>query len=431
MRRLLVVSHPAVLAVNQLPYAELRRYGWDPFIVAPALWRHEYRTTAFPPEVLPELSGRVVGRRVVFSGRVQRHVYMSRPGRLIDEVKPDLAFLEEEPTSAPAFQWSVPLVRRGIPFGMQADENLERLWPLPARLFRSWTLPRAAFVAARSPTAAALIRRVRPAVRAPLIPHHVPGWPQGELPQRGPFVVGFAGRLVRAKGLDTLIDAASGLDRVAVRLVGNGPLRDELSRRAASKSVELQIHTTVRHEDMPAAYAGFGVLVLPSRTTSTWAEQFGRVLVEALWCGVPVIGSDSGEIPWVINTTGGGLVFPEGDVQALARAIIRLRDSAELRRGLAHRGRLRVQELFSVAAVARAYDRALSEALARTLRPDTSRHTQTLRVPSRAARSLQDVRGLITTSPLSGAGAMVAWHSCAGDSDDERTAQSSQAPRSM
>jgi glycosyltransferase involved in cell wall biosynthesis len=115
---------------------------------------------------------------------------------------------------------------------------------------------------------------------------------------------------------------------------------------------------------MGAAYGRLDVLVLPSRTTPTWAEQFGRVLVEALWCGVPVIGADSGEIPWVINSTGGGLVVPEGDVEALRAAIVRLRDSPALRRELSERGRERVNEHFSVQAVARELDRALLQALA-------------------------------------------------------------------
>jgi glycosyltransferase involved in cell wall biosynthesis len=115
---------------------------------------------------------------------------------------------------------------------------------------------------------------------------------------------------------------------------------------------------------MAAAYASFDVLVLPSRTTDTWVEQFGRVLVEAMWCGVPVVGSDSGEIPWVIGSTAGGLVFPEGDVGALREALVRLRDSAALCRELAERGAERVRAQFSVEAVARQLDLALCEAVA-------------------------------------------------------------------
>jgi len=79
-------------------------------------------------------------------------------------------------------------------------------------------------------------------------------------------------------------------------------------------------------------------------------------------CGVPVVGSDSGEIPWVINSTGGGLVVPEGAVDSLRDALVRLRDSPALRCELAERGGLSAREQFSVAAVARGLDRALREA---------------------------------------------------------------------
>jgi glycosyltransferase involved in cell wall biosynthesis len=102
---------------------------------------------------------------------------------------------------------------------------------------------------------------------------------------------------------------------------------------------------------MATAYARMDVLVLPSRTTPTWAEQFGRVLVEALWCGVPVIGSDSGEIPWVIKSTGGGMVFPEGNVEALSERIADLRADRALRDDLARTGRASVERLFGVEAV--------------------------------------------------------------------------------
>ena len=53
----------------------------------------------------------------------------------------------------------------------------------------------------------------------------------------------------------------------------------------------------VPHEETPRYLAAFDLLVLPSETQPNWKEQFGRVIVEALACGVPVIGSDSGEIP--------------------------------------------------------------------------------------------------------------------------------------
>jgi len=369
VRRLLVLSHPAVLAVNQLPYVELRLHGWDPYLVVPARWRHVYAAGTFPHETAPELRGRVAARRVVLAGRVQRHVYVMHPGRLIDELAPEAAFLEAELTSAAAFQWSRPLAHRGIPYGVQAAENLDRPWPLMARVFRAATISDASFVASRSPTAAKLAQRARPDVAAPVIPHHVPAWPpsseSSERPDDG-LVVGFAGRLVPEKGLDTLIEAAAGLDGITVRLVGNGPERDRLTAQAAQLGVRLELRPDIAHERMASAYARFDVLVLPSRTTPTWTEQFGRVLVEAMWCGVPVIGSSSGEIPWVIESTGGGLVFKEGDATALRRAIAELRDSPARRRELGSSGQERVRDTFSVEAVARALSGALTEAVQRS-----------------------------------------------------------------
>ena len=123
------------------------------------------------------------------------------------------------------------------------------------------------------------------------------------------------------------------------------------------------------HEQMAAGYAQLDVLVLPSHTTPTWKEQFGRVIIEALWCGVPVVGSDSGEIPWLIELTGGGLVFPEGDSERLAAELARLRESPALREQLASTGRAAVERLFTVSAAADPLERMLSRACEQRVRP--------------------------------------------------------------
>ena len=81
-----------------------------------------------------------------------------------------------------------------------------------------------------------------------------------------------------------------------VLLAGNGELREQLAQMNGP-DVDVQIYADLVHEDMAPA-SEMDVLVLPSHTTPRWAEQFGRVLVEALWCGIPVVGSSSGEIPW-------------------------------------------------------------------------------------------------------------------------------------
>ena len=91
------------------------------------------------------------------------------------------------------------------------------------------------------------------------------------------------------------------------------------------------------------------IFVLPSETRRNWREQFGRVAVEAMSCGVPVVGSDSGEIPNVLGDA--GLTFCEGDARDLTAQLRRLCDPS-LRAGLAQMGRERVLALYSIEKVA-------------------------------------------------------------------------------
>ena len=101
---------------------------------------------------------------------------------------------------------------------------------------------------------------------------------------------------------------------------------------------------------MPAFYRNLDVFILPSRTMSNWKEQFGRVLVEAMACGVPVIGSDSGEIPHVIGDA--GVIFPEGDVRALTQKLQQLLVQPVERRHLGAAGRQRVLQQFTMQQIA-------------------------------------------------------------------------------
>lgn len=362
--RALIVSHPCVVPANQSVFAVLAELGWRLDLVVPSSWRHDYAEAPVHPTKLPELKAGFYPRRVFLAGQPQRHFYCPGPSRVLRRLAPDVAFLEEETFSIPALQWGLACWRAGIPFGVQADENLDRSLPLPARVWRSWTLQHAAFVAARSPTAKRLVERWGARGRVEVIPHAVPSWPLSPIqPRSGAFTIGYAGRLVPEKGLFDLVAAAKKLsDPVRLLLAGNGPLRAELAA-AAGEGVAVEVATDIKHEEMARAFGAMDVLVLPSHTTSTWAEQFGRVLVEALWCGVPVIGSSSGEIPWVIGATGGGLVFPEGDVAALTAALEELKASPGERSRLAAQGREAVERQFSVAAAASALAETLAAAV--------------------------------------------------------------------
>ena len=170
----------------------------------------------------------------------------------------------------------------------------------------------------------------------------------GQSPLGPPWVIGYVGRLVEQKGLLTLVEAVARLESDwRLELIGSGPLRFEIESRAHELGVadRLIFRDQVPSGDIPATLRGLHTLVLPSLTRSFWKEQFGRALVEAMACGIPVIGSDSGEIPRVIDNP--GLVTPEGDTEALTAALQRLLTDDSLRADLAERGRARVLQRYT------------------------------------------------------------------------------------
>ena len=178
--------------------------------------------------------------------------------------------------------------------------------------------------------------------------------PNAPLPPR-PFTLGYFGRLVPEKGLDSLLQALAMLDGESrLRLVGEGPQRAELVALAQRLGLGARVDfcAAIPSVAMPAQYHQIDALVLPSVTRRNWKEQFGRVLVEAMASAVPVVGSDSGAIPGVIGEA--GLTFAEGDAAALAAQLKRLQHDADLRQALAQRGRERALSQFTHVNVAEA-----------------------------------------------------------------------------
>jgi len=161
------------------------------------------------------------------------------------------------------------------------------------------------------------------------------------------FTIGFCGRFVKEKGILNLIRAIAKLDKekISVLLIGEGPLKKKIANISSKYSVDIRMIAPVENSIMPYFYNCMDVFVLPSLTTKYWKEQFGRVLIEAMACEVPVIGSSSGEIPYVINKT--GLIFKEGDEDDLAKEIYLLMQNGELRERNKILGRQRAEKYFA------------------------------------------------------------------------------------
>jgi glycosyltransferase involved in cell wall biosynthesis len=178
------------------------------------------------------------------------------------------------------------------------------------------------------------------------------------------FVIGFVGRFVEEKGLWTLVDALGQLPHQPQSwkclLLGRGPLKAALEAKVAELGLGDRVIwvESVPHDDVPRYINLMSTLVLPSETTYRfktmtsvgWKEQFGHVLIEAMACQVPVVGSDSGEIPHVIKDA--GLVFPEGQAEELADRLQQLLTQPELRTKLGKRGYQLAMERYTNRALA-------------------------------------------------------------------------------
>jgi glycosyltransferase involved in cell wall biosynthesis len=272
-------------------------------------------------------------------------------GRLFRALRPDVVHVDEEPYNLATFL----AVRDARAVGARTVfftwQNLPRRYPPPFSLIEQSLYRSVDAAIAGTEEAAGVLCEKGYSGRVDVIPQigvdaerFSPGGPA----KGPPWVIGYVGRLVEQKGLLTLVEAVTRLEcDWRLELIGNGPFRADIESRAEALGVadRLVFRDQVPSGDIPATLRGLHTLVLPSVTRSFWKEQFGRALVEAMACGIPVVGSDSGEIPRVIGD--GGVVTPEGDAAALAAALQRLLADEALRADLGQRGRARVLERFT------------------------------------------------------------------------------------
>lgn len=177
-------------------------------------------------------------------------------------------------------------------------------------------------------------------------------------------VVGFAGRFVEEKGVDTVLHAFShSKQRWNVLFVGGGSLVARIESLRLQHPPRVRLARDVAHSDMPSYLRAMDLLCAPSRTTVRWREQFGRMLIEAMACGVPVVASDSGEIPYVVQDA--GVLIPENDLVQWTESVDRLMADSAARAQLATRGLARARAQFSWPVVARRHLDFFEEVLAR------------------------------------------------------------------
>jgi glycosyltransferase involved in cell wall biosynthesis len=341
--RVLMVSKALTVAAYRAKLRELANLGVDLTVVVPTSWRESGHTIICEPG---DDEGYSLRREPIrWNGHFHLHYYPTLP-RIMREVQPEIVHIDEEPYNLAtylALRSACTVGGRSLFFTWQ---NILRHYPPPFNFIERAVYRHATHAIAGSQEAATVLRRKGYHGRIAVIPQFGVDPEQfspGLTSTERPFTVGFLGRLVPEKGISDLLAAFSRLDPTARLIIaGDGPQRADIESSISQMDLEgrVELRQRLPSREVPDLLRQLDVVVLPSHTTARWKEQFGRVLIEAMACGVPVVGSRSGEIPHVIGDA--GIVFPEGDIEALAMALARLQADERLRLDLARRGRERV-----------------------------------------------------------------------------------------
>lgn len=378
MPRLVVVSSGALNWPHRKPYDVLgREPGWDVHIVAPArvplvdgrdkLCEEHREGAAYTLHKL-ETSGSRSGRSSWYRGLAP----------LLLRLRPEFVFVEYDPGSLPVLHaWAASRAWGAKVFAYTPENILRDRWADARRNAASLRLREAVrdtlvagFTAAGATASAGLACLNEEGAR---IYAESWGWrkpitvvPLGtdlafrpmdaaalrrSLGLEGGFVVGYFGRVIPDKGVKLLVDALAELPPSFKLLLDMYFEPDSYAEEVVRRAEELGAKDWVVTFDVPHGEVSrymncCDALVLPSVSTPRWKEQYGRVLPEAMACGVPVIGSSSGNIPAMIGDA--GIIVPESDPHAIAAALRSLADDRDLYARLVAAGRRRVEEHFSI-----------------------------------------------------------------------------------
>lgn len=350
--RVVMISKALVMGAYHKKLEELASLGVTLRLIIPHRWG------SMAPEITRANSYEIVVVPAVLTGHNHFHFYR-RLQPVVAAFKPDLIHIDEEPFSTVTYQSMRIANGLQVPSLFFAWQNILKKYPVPFSWIEQYNFRTSKAAIAGNREAKEVLRKKGYEKSVAVIPQFgidptvFRKLEADDLRMRlfgsdEVHVIGYGGRLVEEKGVMLLVEAFARLpENARLLLIGDGPLKDQIRTVAVKRGIEkrLVILGSVPSQEMPQYLNCLSCLVLPSLTRSNWKEQFGRILIEAMACEVPVIGSDSGEIPSVIGDA--GVVVPEGNVEALTNAIESLLGSPHGLKELARRGRERVLQHFT------------------------------------------------------------------------------------
>jgi len=324
--RILRVYHGGRDQAHRARERALVEAGLDVTLVVPESWPG----ASAQPELSPERF-RIVELPVRRPGDVNRHAYADpgRLGSLIGEVRPDIVDIHEEPFSVAARQ-VLGVVPPSIPVVLYTAQNIDKRYPPPFAGYERRAHRRAQGFYPCSRQAASVTRGKGFQGLIEVLPlgyDETIFAPGDQRAADDELMLAFVGRLVPEKGVTDALDVVATVNRTRparLVIVGEGPEAGAVARYATERGIADRVEVSAwrTQAELADLYRRAHAVLVPSRTSPTWVEQFGRVIVEAQACGAIVAGYATGTIPEVGGEA--ALLVEEGDCASLAAGLVDL-----------------------------------------------------------------------------------------------------------
>ena len=350
--RVIMISKALVVGAYHRKISEMAKLGMKIDLVIPTTWGNQM------PEISKSADYNIHLLPISLSGKNHFHFYHGLSS-FVNTLAPDILHIDEEPYSIVTYQAMKIAQRKNIGSLFYTWQNIYKKYPFPFSGIERYSYNVAQTAIAGNQEAKEILRRKGFQKEIFVIPQFGVDTKVFSRKDDGNIrenlfgsnkieVIGYIGRLVEEKGILTLLEAFAKLKETSrLLIVGNGPFKGKIIESSNNLKIidRVVILDSVPSEKVVNYLNCLDCLVLSSLTKLNWKEQFGRILIETMACEVPVIGSNSGEIPIVIGDA--GLIFIEGDAADLREKIDSILSNSQMMEEYKKRGRRRVIENYT------------------------------------------------------------------------------------
>jgi len=329
---LLTIGHNFVLAENQkhLEYLAKTKQFSKLALISPEWWVENTQ------RIICKKSSTVnfdhFTGKTMFTLNNSLFVFRSTVLKQILKFKPDIIEVWEEPWSLSLLQIILikKIFRLKVKISCYSAQNIDKKFPFPFNLIQEFNLKNVSGVHVCSDSVYQVFKKkYRGTTKIIGLGLDFSDYKYQERAHQDILKLGYVGRIVESKGVFDLIESVSQISNCTLTLCGSGSDETLLRKKIENLGIRDRVifKGSLNKVDLIKEYHKMDVLVVPSKTTKSWKEQFGRIIVEAYATGLVVIGSDSGSIPEVIGDY--GLVCPEGSVDELTLCIQSIMNNRE------------------------------------------------------------------------------------------------------